>query len=376
MMENECNKTVQQKLTRLIVEEIFHQSFSSVKVAVGPLMTNYFSFIFFIEVHTSRGTQKVFVKIPKEDLRKGSKTILPISTADRRMAEGEVDSLRTLSDQWQSEDLGVSWVRLRKFVVQYNAIVTDAVEGDDALAVFRKLDLRRRLGSKKDRFRLLKAMDRIGTALGRFHLRDVTEVDFLPALAAPKLLNYANEISKLSDSAWPSRVNRLIEQFGTSPIPGLLTTALKGIDVRNVLIDNNDHIKLLDPGRMKKACREDDIVRFLMTWRILYWGTAWFALGMEPDVAGETAFLEGYQESMSLLPSNCLLNFFMLKEILKHWHTAYIALSLKNWSRVIKRFVAVHYIDRFFELQLSKLALASCWNSPNVMTQHSSPSIN
>jgi len=353
--EASSNLDVQRALARRVAEEILGVPANDMSMASGALATNYFSFTFPVEVGAAENRRRVFVKVPKADLYNNSATILPISGADRRMAEEEANSLRLLADQWQAEDLDVSWVHLRGEVPDYNAVVTDSAQGEHALDVFRRMDLRRRFGCITDRDRLRAAMARLGVALGRFHLRHTTEAEFLPGLAAPKLLKYVDEISQLTKSVWPSRVARLIEQMGISPIPGLLTTTLKGLDIRNILIDRSYRITLLDPGRMKKAYREEDIARFLMTWRILYWGTGWFALALEPDAAAETAFLDGYQESMGRPLSNCLHRFFLLKEILKHWRIAYIALSLKHWPHVINRLVAVHYIDRFFERQLAKL---------------------
>ena len=366
LSEEDGNEAVLLRLARQLVEEISGRPFDPEHARIGPLATNYFSFVFPIELSNERGPRKVFVKIPKEDLRRGPKAILPISSADRRAAAAESESLRTLADQWRADDLAVSWVHLRAEIPDYNAIVTDAADGEEALTVFRRLDLRRRLGLAEDRDRLRAAMARLGTALGRFHLRAVAEGEFSPGLVAPKLLKYASEISKLTQSAWPNRVARIIEQCGSRRIPGLYTTTLKGLDVRNVLIDRDSRITLLDPGRMKRALREDDIARFLMTWRILYWGTGWFALGMEPDAAAENAFLKSYHEVMALPSSSELQDWFMLKEILKHWITAYIALSLKSWPPIIKRLVAAHYIDGFFELQLSKLKISGCSDSPDL----------
>ena len=345
------NEAAQLSLARKVIETIIGKPFDRANTKIGSLATNYFSFVFFIEVSNSQSTQKVFVKIPKEDLRQGSKAILPISPADRRLAEAEAHSLRTLAAQWRSEDLGVSWVRLRGEVPDFNAIVTDAAEGDDALAVFRRLDLRRRFGNSRDRDRLRAAMARLGAALGRFHLQNAADGDFLPDLATPKILKYLEYVGACTRSVWLGRVAGLIERFGTLPIAGVLTTTLKGIDIRNVFLDGDGHIVMFDPGRMKRAYREEDLARFLMTWRILYWGSGWFALGIRPDPVSEEVFLDCYYDVMGK-PSDKLLDFFMFKEILKNWHIAYVALSLKAWPRHINSLVARYYIDRFFEGQL------------------------
>jgi len=352
MSEENGNENVQQTLARLVVEEITGRPFKKVNATVGPLMTNYFSFIFFIEAHTSRGTQKVFVKIPKEDLRQRSKSILPISPADRRMAEEEELSLRMLADQWHSKDLGVSWVRLRKFFPQYNAIVTDAVQGDEAFAVFRRLELRRRLRFSKDRDRLSEVMARLGAALGRFHQGNARTTVFRVDETILKLERYCLELGSNVRSPWPSHVIQALNSIADLELEAVEVPTLKGIDVRNVLMDEQDKLFLLDPGRMKRTCREADLARFIMTYRILYWGSWLFLLGLRPDPQAEESFLDAYY-SNTTPPSQKLLSFFLIKEQLKHWHTAIDSLRLLKWAIPLKRLVEATYVNPYYTRQLA-----------------------
>jgi len=353
MTREEGNPAIQQALAHLVVEKITGLPFHKANVTVGPLETNYFSFIFFIEAHTSRGLQKVYVKIPKEDLRKGSKSILPISSADRCMAEDEVHSLRTLADQWQSDDLGVSWVRFRGFFPQYNAIVTDAADGADAFAVFRQLDLMSLMGLKSTRFRLWRAMSRLGQALGRFHCKSTKTMLFQLSGDLPKLERYCCELASILRSRWPRRVLAILKSRAYLKIEAMEVPTLKGIDVRNVLIDKHDRLYLLDPGRMKRACREADLARFIMTYRILYWGSTLFFLGLRPDAQAEKAFLEAYY-SCATVPHQKLLSLFLIKEQLKHWHTAIDSLFLRPWPMPLKRLVAATYVNPFYTRQLAR----------------------
>ena len=352
IIEENGNETVQQRLARLVVEDITGQPFDKSKAVVGPLVTNYFSFIFSIEEHTSLNTQKVFVKIPKEDLRQRSKSILPISPADRKMAEDEVLSLRTLCDQWHSGDTGVSWVQLRGYFPQYNAIVTDAVAGSDAFSVFRRLDMRRRFGSQRDGLRLRESMTRLGAALGRFHQGNARNTVFHVNETIPKLERYCQELEASVRSSRPSHVVRALKSIGDMEIEAIEVPTLKGIDIRNVLMDEHDSLFLFDPGRMKRACREADLARFIMTYRILYWGSTLFFLGLRPDAQAEKAFLEAYY-SCTTMPHQKLLSLFLIKEQLKHWHTAIDSLFLRPWSMPLKRLVAATYVNPFYTRQLA-----------------------
>ncbi|MFH2011548.1 MAG: hypothetical protein ABIJ37_02400 [Pseudomonadota bacterium] len=351
MMEKKDNETVQQSLTRLIVEEITGQPFNEVKVTVGPLVTNYFSFVFFIETYTGRNKQRVFVKIPKEDLRQRSKSILPITTTDRRMAWDEELSLRMLGEHWQSDDLDVFWIRLRGVFPQYNAVVTDATQGDDALAVFRRLDMNRRFGLNKDCIRLREAMARLGTALGRFHQRNAQNIVFRLNETMLKLEEYCHKIESSIRSPWTKNVIQVLDPFSDTEIETLEVTTLKGIDIRNIQIDKQNKLFLLDPGRMKRTCREADLARFIMTYRILYWGSGLFFLRLMPDLQAEAAFLKAYYLN-SDPPSPKLLSIYLVKEQLKHWHTAIDSLWRLSWPIPIKRLVEATYVNPFYKRQI------------------------
>ena len=80
---------------------------------------------------------------------------------------------------------------------------------------------------------------------------------------------------------------------------------------------------LLDPGRLKSACHEADLARFIITYRILYWGSKLFFLRLVPSLEAEKAFYDAYYQSTNQ-SSSVLQNYFLMKEQIKHWHTAII----------------------------------------------------
>jgi hypothetical protein len=348
----EGNETIQKDLSRLVVEEITGLPFDKVHTTIGKLAINYFSFVFSIKAQTPNGSQRVFVKIPKEDLRQRSKSILPISPADRTLASDEELSLRMLNDRWHSDDLDIFWVRLRSVFPQYNAIVTDAIEGDDAFAIFRKLDLRRRLGSNKDSIRLREVMARFGKALGRFHQGNARAMVFRVNEILPKLEHYCRELGSSTRNPLLNKAIKTLDSIADLEIDTLEVLTLKGLDIRNVLMDKQDKLFLLDPGRMKQTCREADLARFIMTFRIIYWGRGLFLLRLSPDYQAEKAFLDAYY-SNTTQPSKELLSLFLIKEQLKHWQTAIYSLGLLTWPITLKRLVAATYVNPYYTRQLA-----------------------
>ena len=145
-------------------------------------------------------------------------------------------------------------------------------------------------------------------------------------------------------------------------VTGIAVPTLKGIDIRNVLIDRQDRLYLLDPGRLKITYREADLARFIMTYRILYWGSKLLLLVREPDPKSEAAFLGSYySHSQPSCPQ--LIDFFLLKEQLKHWYTALDSLQRRPWPSPLKRIVAMVYVNPFYTRQImAQFKLIVKWN--------------
>lgn len=313
--------------------------------AVGVLSTNHFSFTFPVEVPTDSGIQGVFVKIPKADLRGCAPTIFPISREDQLLAREEENSLRMLAAHWDAADLDVRWVTLRGVLSEYNAIVTECVSGVEAFKAFRRLDLRRRFGLAEDGRRLSRAMERVGGALGRFHQQRASGKKFRFAEMMPKIEYYCHEIAAATNNSLPKRTLTELRRFSSWECDALETPTLKGLDIRNVLIDKQDGLFLLDPGKTKMTFREADLARFLMTYRILYWGSLQLLLLGSPDPKAEKAFLRAYYAGDDVPP---LLRFYLIKEQLKHWHTAVDSLRRLPWPVIVKKWVAYAYVNPFY----------------------------
>ena len=325
---------------------------------IGPLSSNYFSFTFSVKAMTTSGPRDAFVKIPKFDMRGLVPRILPISSADRRMGQEEEASLRLLGQKWSGAELEVRWVDLIGVIPEYNAIVTGRVFADEAVSVFRRWDLRRRFGLRQDAKRLQGAMARIGEALGHFHQSDPRESVCRLSEMMPKFEFYCREITGRAESPWPGRILEKLQAMGDSEFPSLEVTTLKGLDIRNVLIDPQGRCHFLDPGKMKPACREADLARFIATYRLLHWGSVRLALLREPDRRAELEFLRAYGVGQPPV-SRRLLNLYLIKEELKHWHNILDYVRRCDWPPVVKRVAIFAYVNPFFcrllRIDLSRL---------------------
>ena len=264
--------------------------------SIGKLNRNYFSFTFSVSSQdNSTDLSSVFVKIPKNNLRSNEIAILPIRDEDHQLALDEKESLSLLSERWNSDDLNVRWIKLKGFIPEYNALITERVFADEALNTFRRWDLWRRVGRVDCAHKLRRSMARLGQSMARFHVSEEQEADLYFSSEIPKIRNYCEDITFLSGSFWPNRVLDLISAMRDKKLHGTQVPTLKGIDIRNILIDHDLKLTLLDPGKCKFTFAEADLARFLMTYRILYWGShslLWFRC---PDSRAEMAFIEAYQ---------------------------------------------------------------------------------
>jgi len=319
---------------------------------IGALQRNYFSFIFAVE-DAARG--HYIVKIPKTDLRiRPEEGVLPLTAHDRAMGRAEYESLQVVARTWNAEDLRVNWVKPIAYIDEYNAVVTEHVAADEVYLPFRLLALRQLVGDRSAGLNLNTFMSRMGCALARFHAAHGRPISVSGAALAARLRNYVERLAA-SGASLPSAalIETALSQIARISSPSIETATLKGIDIRNVLVARDGHFWLVDPGKTKRAPREADLARFLLTWRILFWGTPWFSFGIVPHSQTEAAFLRAYDANRPRDPVP--LRIFLLKETLKHWLTAYDSVALKPWPTVKSVLVKRMYIDRFYRRQTGRL---------------------
>jgi hypothetical protein len=344
-----ATEDVQRELANLIASR--HLGVPASDLKVGPLQQNYFSTLFSLDAPDGR----FIVKIPKEDTRRRTPgAILPLTAADRALGRAEHESLSLIAREWRGDDLRVNWIREIAYVEEYNAIVTERVQAKAALRSYRRLALAHLAGWRPAGRELSSVLGRFAHALRRFHDQHAapSEVDGTQFVA--RLRDYVRYLKSVGlAEGLDSRFESVVERFSTRRWPAIETLTLKGIDIRNVLRGPGGMIWLLDPGRLKRAPREADLARFLLTWRILFWGTPWFPIAVLPHRSLESHFLCAYEAED---PSGgVLLNLFLLKETLKHWITARESLALKRWIPVGRQLVGAAYVDPFYRDQLRQL---------------------
>jgi hypothetical protein len=293
----------------------------------------------------------IYLKIPKEDLRKRKDLISHHTEGDRKLALEEVNSLRFLNEVWDPIE-NVSWVKLIGFSSNNNAIVTHRVFGSDAYILLRLWDLGRRFRLASLEFNLNNFMFRLGKSLGTFHAGNSEKKIGNMETIASKLKHYCSKIKSLKrDSNLYQSLMHVIESIPNIDNIVVMAPTLKGLDIRNILIGSKGHIFLLDPGKLKITHGESDLARLIMTYRVTHWGSKLFVFLRSPSKHAEVKFILGYIEGGGIINDE-LLNILLLKEILKHWLTAKTSLDLKPWPNFAKNIINVIYIDHFYKKQL------------------------
>ena len=323
------------------------------KLNFGPLSINYFSYTFSCVGLSYRGNElDLYLKIPAEDLRLRSKDVDSIQEADRQLARNEVQSLIFLNEKWIPID-GVSWVEFIGFSELHNAILTRRIYGVEAIDCLRKWDYLRRIGCIGDADRLNNFMRRLGRGFGKFHSDNSIKKGFSYREIKTKLRLYIGriDIADRNKRLYISLIN-MINNIPDKDWVGTAAPTLKGVDIRNIMLDKDKNIFLLDPGRLKLTNLESDLARLIMTYRIIFWGKFIFPLIRCPSYNAEREFLNGYTKSGNLINQN-LFHLLLLKEMLKHWDTANKSLQLKQWPKFIKQFLRLIYIDIFYNNQVN-----------------------
>jgi hypothetical protein len=314
-------------------------------VDFGPLEINCFSICFWVDIEGSNYQDSLYIKIPKVIFYDQSKAHLGyFSEKDKDLAIAEYDSLTYLADHWD-DSFGVKFVETLGYISKYNAIITRRIKAEFLFRQFRKSDS---LGVAQnlDFDPVLEAIEKIGASLKSLHLKQFQSTSFNCNDLNSKFGGY---IDSLKEFGVRPRALKNIQAYLLSydgfTCQSNKVNNFKGLDIRQIF-NVDQQLTIIDPGKRTIDFAEANLARFIVTCRILYWGSYPVLLGRCPSVKYENAFLEEYEFSKN--GSEKMLNLFIMKEILKHWKMAHMSLDKRNWGRTVKLFLKKIYIDRFY----------------------------
>lgn len=271
------------------------------------------------------------------------------------MARQELASLQYLARHWQAGR--VRYVQPLGFCREHSAIVTRRAYGDDMFRTWRRHDLRRRRRPGR-RDPMPEILSRLGAALRSYHDASVEQhrrpaVLSQPALTANKIYRSLDRLracgAQLSDtSELVDGLLALVNDEVESP----QAMTLKGLDLRNILLEEDGRLTLLDPGRLKVDDPVADLARLVATCRILYWGSPAFFMGFRPAAKYEQSLWDGYGRVAG--PRRRLYDIYLMKELLKQWVAAYTTMRRKSWPGLFRQTIARTYVDPFYRGEIRR----------------------
>ena len=335
----------------LVINNYFSDTKKS-ELSFSPLETNDFSVLFSIEAKKAFERKGIYVKFPKADLyKKFSKVIMPLCQDDRNLGKNEFESLKYLAENWKTFPLLSSFVKPLGYISEYNAIITERIYAEDIFRFFRKYDLLRKFCCRKSPDRIHDSLRHLAFNLAQYHKRNVSSGELAVEKILQKIEYYASRIKLFGGSLeLLNSLQKKIAGLRNTNFRTDLTYTLKGLDIRNILVDAELKIFLLDPGKLKKDSKEADLARFIVTCRILYWGNMAFFLRLKPDSSYEEIIINSYDEHFQIQRE--ILRLLIIKELVKHWYLAHIALDLKLWPLLLKNLLRMTYINPFYKNQI------------------------
>jgi hypothetical protein len=192
-----------------------------------------------------------------------------------------------------------------------------------------------------------------GKSLKSFHEKSSVSSTFKTQDVIKKFNNYFIFLksSGVSSKYLKSFIDIFI-QFTNDNYHTLTSHNLKGIDIRQIFITDSQSLSVIDPGKLSQGYIEIDLARFIVTCRIIYWGTLRAFFRHTPHASYEEKFLNGYFGKDYF--KSKVLNILILKEFFKQWKVVHSALLRRKWPFFIKYLIKKFYIDPFFKSQIAK----------------------
>ena len=344
-LENLTNKAFVELIVSRIRQEIVPRTTSSAvcRLEVSKLETDYWSYIFQVNWRDAGGPQGVFVKIPRCPWDDDTMVHALSNPRAIQMGGAEFLSLSRLYEFWEKQprDKEFGAIKPLAYWPEWNAIVTEKVFGSDLHLVLR----RNRVHSNE----VAAMIGALGKWLADFQLSfDNSEIQFLDSH------EYGSDIEEFwsvirSHSKFRKKIDRLARRVKQIRLKGpqKMCPHIEGFEVRNVIVEKkSNRLFVLDPGQITRKCYLENVVDFLISLDILYWGTAWFIFSRKPPRAVGHAFLQGFLRRAEIAHDWFL--FFKIKELIHSWSAACLVLERKKIPVVLKLFFQTFYIDRFY----------------------------
>ncbi len=290
--------------------------------------SRYFSSLLYVTIVTGGAERARFVaKFPKATRGRGFTALPSRTSADIELSEHEYRAFTSLSRTWPRGD--TAFVQPLFCDASTGMLVFKYLDGTD---VYSPSIPRSLLGSMAPPA-LLAVVHRLGRALGQYHAGTVRVEEFDLGLLLRKIRSGASELNVTLPKWVPS-------SQACAPRSLQMVPSIKGFEIRNVRVAEGT-IWLFDPGRLRDEPPEADVARFLVSLKMLGWGTPYFVWPLNTRPV-EKAFVEGYVAQRSIDVEALAL--YGLREILWNWREALEVLALKGRPALVRSLIMRLYI--------------------------------
>tara|TARA_B100000035_G_C21015396_1_gene561547 strand:+ start:51 stop:1121 length:1071 start_codon:yes stop_codon:yes gene_type:complete len=309
----------------------------------GSLEINKYSLTFWVRFIKKDKPFFVYFKIPK--IVENNKELLKFDKADISLAEEEFNSLEYLNNNWPSTE-SVSFAVPLTFIEKFNLIITERIIGKHLF-----LELRKPLINLFQKEKLESHLSNLGRSLSIFHSKHNLKCNFELKEVTKKFQLYISQLSRYGVNKINFKLlEKLLNENNNFQDSSFLTLNLKGFDVRQIFV-NEKGLFIIDPGKIKKSYFESDLARFIVTLRIINWGSIskvfHLILSVYIKSSYEKKFLKSYYGKKVMFDKK--LSFLIIKEILKHWIMAHKSIDQKPIPKFLKKVIRLFYLNIYFK---------------------------
>lgn len=327
-------------LTASLTQYFAEQGHHGFELRISEPKIHYYSIVWFADLIHHSTLERFACKFVKSD--RARTAIHPITDADRAMAADEFESLLRIK---AAETHFKTPCRMQAaepvcFIRELNVIVTKLIDGEDLLRQVRCADLAGRL-LRSQSLAAEEHITQVGSYLQKLHEVSSETRTFEGNALARKIQRRADLLAPHTDRELGDALQRSIAAVHSYCPSGAAHIAftLKGLDLRNILINGGGELFLLDPGKSKQLPREADLGVFSATLDCMHWSAPHFAL-IAPRSGWAQALLKGYGPA-----DRFLVQAYRLKELLKLWWIAHYSLQLRHKDQLTRRLVARFFIN-------------------------------
>ena len=168
----------------------------------------------------------------------------------------------------------------------------------------------------------------------------------IAASVADKLIATSKAIRRQTGIDLAFVVNDCICEDVLEILNNTQTKTMKGLDLRNIIVDDYECINIIDPGKIKVDTALADLARFIVTIRLVFWGSWYCPLIVSEVDEYEDAFIDAWQRESGLATGG--LSILIVKEVLRYWLIGLDAAARYAPSTLLERALKRYYVNRVF----------------------------